>query len=121
MEFNDVIITILMFSVPLIAALLDKRKKKARQQGRRPLPHRPVFFPDEPGTDQVQDDMEGGTVFSGTVQRPAFKEGERTTSRKEQTKPPMPEEAPEQKEKIDAKKLIIYEAILNPKFKEDQV
>lgn len=121
MEFNDVIITVLMFSVPLIAALLDKRKKKAKQQGRNQLPHRPVFFPDGSDIDTVQDDAEDTAVFPEAGGKAVFQEGTRTTSHKEQAGPSAPEEAPEQKEKIDAKKLIIYEAILNPKFKEDQV
>ncbi|MCQ2187038.1 MAG: hypothetical protein MJY73_01685 [Bacteroidales bacterium] len=98
MDFHDILVIILMFAVPVVSAVIDSRnkakkkaEKAARQQTWRPETFRP-FTSVDPEMPEEEDDEEAPEA--------------------------TPVQEPEEKEKIDVEKLIIYDAILNPKFKE---
>lgn len=120
----EVLIPILMFLFPLVAALLDKRARK--RKGVPPVIARPVF----PSASDVsasrpserpaaQDD--GNTVPKGRPAETVFKmqedlppvEGQRAVTRRIQE---VEEIDPRPKLEIDKKKLILYSEILKPKF-----
>ena len=125
----EVLIPILMFLFPLVAALLDKRARK--RKGVPPVIARPVngpvpfpSGPEGPGARPVerpaaQDD--GNTVPSGRPAETVFKaqeeilpvEGQRAVTRRIQE---VEEIDPRPKLEIDKKKLILYSEILKPKF-----
>lgn len=130
MEVRDIFIIILMFATPIISAVIDNRKKakkRAEKAARRASdPHeafRPFTSvdPEMPEEDEDEDDdyeyMEQPArpevidTVSGT-------EGQRTVH----NNPEMPLDEPVEQEKekieVDPRKLIVYDAIMNPKFKE---
>ena len=135
----EVLIPILMFLFPLVAALLDKRARK--RKGAPPVIARPVFpsasdvsasrpserpaaqDPSQPyGWAPPTYDAEGGTVPKGRPAETVFKmqkddlppvEGQRAIVRRIQE---VEEIDPRTKLEIDKKKLILYSEILKPKF-----
>ena len=134
----EVLIPILMFLFPLVAALLDKRARK--RKGVPPVKARPVFpsasdvsasrpserpaaqGPSQPyGWAPPAYDAEGGTVPKGRPAETVFKaqeqilpvEGQRAVTRRIQE---VEEIDPRPKLEIDKKKLILYSEILKPKF-----
>ena len=110
MDAEDIIIIILMFGAPILAALLDRKKKKGRGSSTRRI-------------NPVEWDFDGS--FES---RKKESEAEGTPAVKKEQKPvESPVEEPvlqeeEQKEgfKLDPRNLIIYNAIMNPKFDEHE-
>lgn len=128
MEFTDIVIVILMFAAPILSAIIDHQKKAKQrasrasgQQGPRPGEFRPFTYVDPEMPDDDDDDPGFSPVPEPKIQTPVshgFAEGEHSISRDDATAIPKAGEEVEGKERIDARKLIIYDAIMNPKFKE---
>ena len=129
MDFHDILVIILMFAVPVVSAVIDSRnkakkkaEKAARQQTWRPETFRPFTSvdPEMPEEEDDEEDYEPEEFQEqpGTVPHGDIVEGQSSIPHAEKAPETTPVQEPEEKEKIDVEKLIIYDAILNPKFKE---
>ena len=128
MEFTDIVIVILMFAAPILSAVIDHQKKAKQRASRasgQQVPHPGEFRPFTSVDPEMPDDDDDESGYSpipeSKMQPPVYRgftEGESSISKDNAVPFHEPAEEFEDKERIDARKLIIYDAILNPKFKE---
>ena len=129
MDNMDIIIVLLMFATSIVSAILDNRRKAkkkaedaARRQARQQGPFKPFTSVDP---EMPDDDIEPKPVTEPwkpvqpkTASTIKFEEGESTIPDHGQSPIFAPEEPEKAMEEVDARKLIIYDAIMHPKFKE---
>lgn len=131
MDFNDILVIILMFAVPIVSAVIDSRnkaKKKAEkaagQQTWRPETFRPFTSVDpempEEEDEEYDDAPEELKEQPVNVFNETFVEGRSSIPHAGEAPADKAVQEPAEKEKIDVRKLIVYDAILNPKFKEQE-
>lgn len=129
MESTDILIIILMFAMPVVSAILDRKKKArkaagqpARREVRRPAPFEPfasenMDFPEEEVEQEAESPAQQEMDPEVRVPEPP-EEGESVVFKSRKAHVREAEQASVEKEKIDVAKLIVYDAIMNPKFKE---
>ena len=127
MDFNDILVIILMFAVPIMSAVIDSRKKakkKAENAPRRAETFRPFTSVDpempEEEDEEYDDAPEELKEQPVNVFQEDFVEGRSSIPHAGEDPVDKAVQEPEEKEKIDVRKLIVYDAILNPKFKEQE-
>lgn len=131
MENTDILILILMFATPIVSAILDRKKKAkkkaaqaARRRFQRTTPFEPFTAEDIDLPEEEEEEEEEEKVFVQPAAQPKtyvyepFAEGAGTTGHNVEAPVPEPVQDSGEKEKIDVRKLIVYDAIMNPKFKE---
>ena len=107
----EVLIPLLMFLVPLVITILDKRAKAQKTAGSAQHGSPAIHTPATPLTDP--ESASDNVTLPLTEPHPES-EGQRAINRLEKTK-----DKPEEKKlEIDKKKLILYSEILKPKFDE---
>ena len=115
-DWTEIVIPVVMFLLPLVAAAIDKKIKGQKKPGQ--VTAVPVSWPQE-DADAEDDWEEDARPVASARQNPVFAEGERTVARKAAILVEEPERekrssislTPEEK-----KKLILYSEILKPKF-----
>lgn len=120
METSDILIIILMFAVPIFSAIIDNKKKakkraeKAAWQARHPEYFEPINIV------EPEDDVEE-KVSAPTRQKP-FADAVNCEAKATEQANAAPIEEPgkevAERKKIDVRDMIVYDAIMNPKFKE---
>lgn len=107
----EILIPILMFAIPIAAAILDSKNRK-KNSGPEVLAE-PIIFPEIEAEDGPKESNEARLKPQVTKLKPQ-KPAQKTVAKKFT---PVPE-TEEESMKIDPKKLIIYSEILKPKFDE---
>lgn len=127
MDFNDILVIILMFAVPIMSAVIDSRKKakkKAENASRRAETFRPFTSVDpempEEEDEEYDDAPEEFKEQTVNVFNETFVEGRSSIPHAGEAPADTAVQEPAEKGKIDVRKLIVYDAILNPKFKEQE-
>ena len=119
----DILIPILMFAVPIGAAIADNRKKEREKAARKVVSHtlteeeiKAILDPES----RVTEEKPAETLSEPSSWQPAFSlEGQKAIDRKiEPVKPIELEEEKRDRLQIDRKKLILYSEIMKPKFDE---
>ena len=128
MEFTDIVIVILMFAAPIVSAIIDHQKKAKQRASRatgqqipRPGEFRPFTSVDPEMPDDDDEESDYSPISEPQMQPPVYRgftEGESSFPKGNAAPVQETADEAEDKERIDARKLIIYDAILNPKFKE---
>lgn len=116
MEFTDILIPILMFCVPLLAAVVDARKKalKKLQAEAEEIEEAEAFQAE--GVSSSEPPLRKGTAMpipAHTEEGTHSIEKRQRASKIEEKKSNMLS-----KENIDKKKLVLYSEIMKPKFDE---
>ena len=107
----EILIPILMFLIPVAAAILDKknRKNKARPE----VLAEPIFFPEIEKKELRERPQVQGRASAAKPKAPVR---EKNVALNKEAAPAT--ETVEERMDIDPKKLIIYSEILKPKFDE---
>ena len=105
MEWTDVLIVVLMMASPVIAAIADSKKKKQARQG-----NTYVEAPKAP--------KDTGPLPQASPARREFLEGEKAAQKPAEIAAEPETRGKVHLGKIDPEKLIIYSAIMKPKFDE---
>ena len=108
-------IPVVMFLLPLVAAVIDKKIKGQKKPGQ--VTAAPLTWPTEDADEE--DDPEDALSVPSARRNPVFAEGERTIVRKAAILMEDPE--PQKRSSVsltadEKKKLILYSEILKPKF-----
>lgn len=114
----EILIPILMFLIPVAAAIIDKQKRK--QSSRPEVLSQPILFPEVENEVREQTVPQPAPISDVTAKqiRKPSKAAARPAETRPQKRVMMPETLEEEKLHIDPKMLIIYSEILKPKFDE---
>ena len=125
----DGLITVLIIAAAIIFKVVGKNLKSAA--GDEVFPHVPFEPEDLPSVEEeepVEEHKPLAVERRGVAEKPLFEEAQRALPAKPvQTKPSvrkpevpiLVEEEPQEKDKIDPKKLVVYSEIMKPKYLEE--